>query len=198
MNRTTLETKTPLAPAHRDRETILQYLQTRHPANFQRLYRKYADKVFHKCLSLLKDESLARDARQEIFQKIFLNLRKFDGHSRFSTWVYSITYNHCIDRIRKGRRLRTVPLEHVGPMPEFENGVAEKVDLEKRIRRLEEILERMSPAEKALLVQKYQEGRSIKEIAGELGITESALKMRLKRAKHKVSKLYRATFGSEF
>lgn len=193
-----METKTPLAPAHQDRETILQYLQTRHPANFQRLYRKYADKIFHKCLSLLKDEGLARDARQEIFQKIFLNLRKFDGHSRFSTWVYSITYNHCIDRIRKGRRLRTVPLEHVGPMPEFENGVAEKVDLEKRIRRLEEILERMSPAEKALLVQKYQEGRSIKEIAGELGISESALKMRLKRAKHKASKLYSANFGSEF
>ncbi len=194
---TTLETKTPLAPAFQDRETILQFLHTRRPDHFQRLYRKYADKIYRKCLSILKDESLAQDARQEIFHKIFLNLSKFDGHSRFSTWVYSITYNHCIDRVRKAKRLRTTSLDQLGPIPESECGVEEKVLLEARIRRLEAILEGLKPAEKTLLVQKYQEGRSIKDIAAELGITESAVKMRLKRAKHKAGKLYLATFGTD-
>ncbi|MEM6316965.1 MAG: sigma factor, partial [Bacteroidota bacterium] len=76
-----------------DEELIRHYLDTQNSKYFDQLYSKYATKVFSKCISLLKDEAGAQDATQDIFLKIFLNLSKFSGKSKFSTWIYSITYN---------------------------------------------------------------------------------------------------------
>jgi DNA-directed RNA polymerase specialized sigma24 family protein len=54
-----------------DADVIRQYLRTQDPAYFSILYRKYAGKVYGKCLSILKEEELARDAMQEIFMDLF-------------------------------------------------------------------------------------------------------------------------------
>lgn len=73
------------------------YLKYQSEQCFSLLYNRYVKKVYAKCISILKEESLARDATQEIFLKIFLNLIRFEEKARFSTWVYAITYNYCID-----------------------------------------------------------------------------------------------------
>ena len=89
----------------KDIDLIQEYLRTKDARHFTTLYRKYSGKVYGKCLSLLREEHLAKDATQDIFMKIFLNLNQFGAQSKFSTWVYSITYNYCIDQIRKKKKM---------------------------------------------------------------------------------------------
>lgn len=88
-----------------DSELIARYLKEQNPEYFSALYRRYGGKVYAKCISMLNDEALAHDAVQDIFIKVFLNLSKFNEQSSFSTWLYSITYNFCIDMIRKKKKI---------------------------------------------------------------------------------------------
>jgi len=67
----------------------------------EELYKRYSTKIYRKCLSFVKEVSLAEDLTHDIFIKTLLNLAKFKKKSKFSTWIYSITYNYCIDFIRK-------------------------------------------------------------------------------------------------
>ncbi|MBL7825083.1 MAG: hypothetical protein JNJ57_00525, partial [Saprospiraceae bacterium] len=72
-----------------DSELISLYLREQNTTYFTYLYRRYAGKVFGKCYTMLSDEGMARDATQDIFIKVLLNLSKFTEQSSFSTWVYS-------------------------------------------------------------------------------------------------------------
>ena len=74
----------------KDDEVIHSYLGSQATGCFNLLYDRYASKIYSKCISLLKDESLAKDATQEIFTKIFLNLSKFGQKSKFSTQPFQV------------------------------------------------------------------------------------------------------------
>ncbi|MCY7329436.1 MAG: RNA polymerase sigma factor, partial [Saprospiraceae bacterium] len=99
-----------------DIELITRYLREQDSMYFTVLYRRYAGKVFAKCISMLADEGQARDATQDIFIKVLLNLARFTELSSFSTWVYSITYNYCIDLIRKKKKNILIFTEDMGRM----------------------------------------------------------------------------------
>ena len=177
-----------------DVELIELYLRTRNSGYFQMLYRRYSGKVYSKCISLLKEEALAQDAAQEIFTKIYLNLAKFSERSKFSTWVYSITYNYCIDFIRRKKKERNLFSAEVEDPPEQIEEVEDTALLEMEVGRLKIVLEKIPPGDKAILLMKYQQEMSIKEIAAALDKTESAIKMKIKRAKHKAQLVYKETF----
>mgnify|MGYP001800669194 FL=1 len=182
------------ANQHSDTELIQKYLSTRESAYFQVLYQRYSGKVYSKCISLLKDEVLAKDAAQEIFTKIFLNLAKFGERSKFSTWVYSITYNYCIDYLRKRKKETKLFSSEADDAPDVVEEVPDTALLEMEVKRLKVVLEKIPEGDKAVLLMKYQDDLSIKEIAQSLDKTESAIKMKIKRAKHKAQTVYRATF----
>lgn len=179
-----------------DDEVIKLYLKTRASAYFNILYRRYSAKVFSKCISLLKSEELAQDAAQEIFTKIYLNITKFSGKSRFSTWVYSITYNFCIDFIRKNKKQKSIFSDNIENAAEPIEEVPDKELLEMEISRLKKVLEDIPVGDKAILLMKYQDEMSIKEIAGILEKNESAIKMKIKRAKHKAQRSYKTLYSS--
>lgn len=169
-----------------DREVIRHYLKTQANPCFEVLYQRYGAKVYAKCLSMLKDEVMAQDATQEIFLKIFTNLSKFKEKSKFSTWVYSITYNYCIDFLRRRKRMGNVFSDEMEQAPDIpDDEISDKVLLEIEIQQLKEILDNIPVGDKAVLLMKYQDEMSIKEIAAVLDKTESAVKMKIKRAKDK-------------
>ena len=155
---------------------------------------KYSGKVFSKCISLLKNEALAQDATQDIFLKIFLNLSKFGGKSKFSTWIYSITYNYCIDLIRKGKKEKNIFSEDIEKAPDLAEEVPDSALLEIEVKKLKIILDKIPVGDKAVLLMKYQDDMSIKEISDSLDKSESAIKMKIKRAKHKVQKVYKEIY----
>lgn len=174
------------------------YLKAQDANYFSQLYRRYAGKVFAKCISMLGDHGLARDATQDVFIKILLNLSKFTEQSSFSTWVYSITYNYCIDLIRKKKKNILIFTEDMGRVSTAADvEIPDSVILEMETNRLEKVLNKLPVGDKAILDMKYTEDLSIKEIGEILNKTESAIKMQIMRAKIKAQDLYEDMFGTE-
>lgn len=177
-----------------DEEVIDKYLATQSSVYFSILYDRFITKVYSKCISLLKDEVKAQDAAQEIFIKIFTNLSKFNRKSKFSTWVYSITYNFCIDVIRKSKKQSKLFSDEEAEGQEIIEEVDDKVLLEMELDRLKIVLDLLNVDDKAVLIMKYKEGLSIKDISEVFDKTESAIKMKIKRAKHKCQLMYLETY----
>ncbi len=185
-------------PEMDDNEIIKAYREKRHGTCFRLLHDRYAGKIYGKALTMLKDEAQAKDATQEIFTKIFLSLGKFEGQSKFSTWVYSITYNFCIDLIRKEKRSRGLFADEVENPPDLE---VEEVDdgtlTTMKVNELREVLRNISEADRTLLLLKYKDSVKIKDIAKMFNKNESAIKMQLKRAKEKAKRKHEELYGKK-
>ncbi len=181
-----------------DSDLIARYLRDQNTMYFTVLYRRYAGKVFAKCISMLADEGLARDATQDIFIKILLNLSKFTEQSSFSTWVYSISYNYCIDMIRKKKKMPLLFTEDVGKVSQETNPeIPDSVLLEMKQERLEKVIERLPLGDKAILMMKYIDDMQIREIGDVLGKTESAIKMQIMRAKQRAQAIYEELYSND-
>ncbi|HMS28531.1 MAG TPA: sigma-70 family RNA polymerase sigma factor [Saprospiraceae bacterium] len=168
-----------------DEEIVSLYLSSQDEYYFSEIYQRYSGKIFGKCLSFFKDESEAADAVHDIFMKLLLNMSKFGEKSKFSTWVYSITYNYCIDTLRRGKKLQVTSIEEISGELDVEEDTDESwMDLiDMNI--IEDIMNKMHPQDKAVLLMKYIDDLSIKEICAILNKTESAIKMKIKRAKER-------------
>lgn len=187
---TTLE----IAANQSDEDIVKLYLKSHQSIWFDELYRRYSGKIYGRCISLLNNEVLAQDAVQDIFLKIITNLSKFKENSRFSTWVYSITYNWCIDLIRKRKKKHHVEISDDLTQIEVIEEVDDQFLIDTEISRLKVIMEQIPVADKAILLMKYLEDLSIKEITEALGKSESAVKMQIKRAKHRFKLIYFKNF----
>ncbi|MCU0345411.1 MAG: sigma-70 family RNA polymerase sigma factor [Saprospiraceae bacterium] len=180
-----------------DIDLIRKYLATKETRHFTALYRRYSGKVYGKCISLLKEEHLARDAAQDIFMKIFLNLGQFGEQAKFSTWVYSITYNYCIDVLRKKKKTGDIFSDDMERLPDLLEEVHDEALLTMQSDRLRVVLDNIPIGDKAILLMKYQDDLQIKDIAKMLNKTESAIKMKIKRAKHKAQMVYNDLYPEE-
>lgn len=173
-----------------DEEVVAQYLSTQKNYYFEILYNRYSSKIFGKCLTILKETNLAQDATQDIMMKILMNLSKFGGRSKFSTWVYSITYNFCIDYVRKKKKDKSMLVEDVSKFEGATDDVDDSKILEVRLSNLKVVMAKMPIGDQSVLMMKYLDGMSIKEISDTLAKSESAIKMKLKRAKHRFVKIH--------
>lgn len=156
---------------------------------FQILYKRYYTKVLNKCYSLTRNRKTSEELTEDIFSRVYEKLPTFKQLSSFSSWLYSITYNHSIDYLRVKKKLHYPEWNRENSIPEIldENEeIPEEIDFEK----LMGILELIHPEEKALLFMKYREDLSLKQIGSALRISEDAAKMRLKRARARVRYLY--------
>ena len=161
---------------------------------FSILYDRYSNKIYNKCYSFSVNDEEAKDLTQDVFIKLFSNLNKFKEKSKFSTWLYSFTYNYCVNYVNRdsGRKLNNISESldnHDYHLTKLED-VNEDEFLSMRVEKLKQSLELIEPAEKAILLLKYQDNISINELQALYEIGESAVKMRLKRAKLKVITAY--------
>jgi RNA polymerase sigma factor (sigma-70 family) len=177
----------------RDEEIVAKIISEAHADYFEILYNRYHTKVLDKCYSLLKNHQLAKDFTEDIFSKTYEKLKTFRNISSFSSWLYSITYNHCIDYLRHKKKLHYPEWNRENEIPEI---MDETEDHLKAINYddLLVVLDMIHPEEKALLVMKYQDNISLKHISESLRISEDATKMRLKRARTRVLYLYKEKF----
>ena len=183
---------TPAVPAAADladRELVTAILAGK-KRYLNELYHRYQDRVYYKCLAMVKDSSLAQDLAHDVFIKVFTNLHKYQGKADLSFWIYAITYNHCISHLKRARRLRFDPIhEAYDTEDEGAGTLDEKLLKELQLDQLERLLKQLKPEEEVLLILKYQEAMSVRQIAGILQLSESAVKMRLKRSRERLAKL---------
>ncbi len=171
-----------------DEQLVRMYIETQKNVFFEQLYERYVDKVYRKCLSFVKDRAKAEDFTHDIFIKLIVRLGSFKESSKFSTWLFSITYNYCMDQIRFEKKMAESDLDDEMDIADEESEDIEEMAMEAQ--QLRKALDSISPDERSILLMKYQDDFSIKEIADTFNLTESAVKMRLKRTKEKLKKFY--------
>jgi RNA polymerase sigma-70 factor (ECF subfamily) len=161
---------------------------------FQILYKRYYPKVVDKCYTLLKNKQFAKESAQDILSKVYEKLNSFKGLSSFSSWLYSITYNYCIDYLRSYKKLHYPDWNIRNELPEIIDETEEDLN-SLRYDRLMQTMDILHPEEKAMLIMKYNDNLSMKQIAEAMRITESAAKMRIKRAKARLVFNYRKKYS---
>jgi RNA polymerase sigma-70 factor (ECF subfamily) len=177
-----------------DEEIVLLIINSGNKELFELLYIRYFKKVRDKCFSFLKDSNLSEEFANDILTKAYEKIHGFKGNSSFSSWIYSITYNYCIDYLRLKKKLHYPEWNSNNEIPEIIDE-AETDFEEVNYENLLTIFELIHPEEKVLLLMKYQDNLSIKHIAKTLRISEDAVKMRLKRARSRVIYLYNQKFN---
>lgn len=176
-----------------DEELISKIVEKNDTHLFAVLYDRYASVVYNKCYGFSKNKEEAQDLTHDIFIRLFVKLRSFKGKSKFSTWLYSFTYNFCVNYVQRNKEKKkervTVVTDNVKENSD-EDEVDEAVLFQLKAETLARALEIIAPSDKIILLMKYQDDMTIKEISQALTIGTSAVKMRLKRAKEKVIKVY--------
>ena len=176
----------------KDEELVALYVDSQRNAYFEEIYERYANKVYRKCYSFVYNQEKAEDFTHDIFLKLIVKIGTFKESAKFSTWLYSITYNYCMDQIRVTKKQHEVPLDE---NYDVEDDADEGDFASMQGTGVRKSLEQIPSDEKALLLMKYQDDFSIKEIADTLNISESAVKMRLLRSKEKLRKVYLENFA---
>jgi len=114
----------------------------------------------------------------------------FKEDAKFSTWLFSITYNHCMDLLRSNKkRVVTVYEETADLVDEYDMLAVFEAD-EVNMQSLKHALDQLNLDDKALLFMKYMDDLSIRDIAKTFKLTESAVKMRLMRSREKLKRKY--------
>ena len=149
---------------------------------FVQLYQRYRDPIFRFCFRLLGGQSSAEDATQEVFVKLYKARRRYTAQAAFSTYLYRIAKNHCLNVLAKAERrlVEAMPdAEHAssGHSPERRAGQSA---LREDIR---QALQKLPAQQSAAFVLVHYEGQSYREAADILDSSESAIKSLVYRAR---------------
>lgn len=156
---------------------------------FRLLFETYKDKVFSIAVySFSGDQAAASDVSQQIFLKLMTAITQFRGDSAFTTWLYRMVVNACIDEQRKRRRF--LPFGDSVPMSKIED----RRPQEKHYARLEvsesvqAAIKELTPKLRMPILLKYVEGLSYEEIAAVMGCSKGTIASRLNRGHRSLAK----------
>jgi RNA polymerase sigma-70 factor, ECF subfamily len=156
---------------------------------FRTLVSRHIDRAFALALRILGNRADAEDVVQDAFLKVWLHRGRWeDGRAKFSTWLYRVVTNRCIDFTRQPRG------EDVDNVPEL---AADQPDAVTSMHRdevhgmLEVAMKRLPDQQRIAVVLSYHENLSNSEIAEVMGTTVSAVESLLKRGRQQLRKLLR-------
>lgn len=164
---------------------------------FRELVERHSRDVFRLAFRITGEEESAEDVVQETFLSAYKSLARFDGRSRFGTWLHRIAVNHAIEVLRRRQRI-TRPLSLPAGLEELEAEAAafEPVSIDPSPERraastqiaaaARRALSALTPMEKTAFALRHFEGCSIAEIGSTLGVRESATKQAVFRAVRKL------------
>lgn len=168
--------------------SVIEACQQGDRAAFQVLFETYKDKVFSIAVYSSGDRSVADDVTQQIFLKLFTAIRQFRGDSEFTTWLYRLVVNACLDERRRRRRL--LPWGETVSM----RNTSDKKPQEKQYARLEvreavqAAISELKPKFRLPILLKYIEGLSYEEIASVMGCSKGTVASRLNRGHSQLAK----------
>jgi RNA polymerase sigma-70 factor (ECF subfamily) len=160
---------------------------------FAVLYDRHAKTVFNKCLGFANSKEEAQDLTHDIFVQLFVKLRTFKGTSKFSTWLYALTYNFCVNYVTRNKYKKNEKIADSDDelLLDDKEDESEAILMEIKYDKLQTILNKLELNDRIILLMKYQDDFSIKDIQDAIELSESAVKMRLKRAREKVIEAYK-------
>ena len=178
-----------------DEDLVFEIIRTNDRALFAILYKRFYRLVYNKCYGFSKNKQEAEDLMHDVFIRLFFKLKTFKGSSKFSVWLYSFTYNFCVNYVNrnsyKKKQKITVITDRIKDIKDNnDDDVNDVTFFELKSEKLKKALAIIPASEKNILLMKYQKDLSINDISEMLALGHSAVKMRIKRAKQKVVKVY--------
>jgi RNA polymerase sigma-70 factor (ECF subfamily) len=176
--------------------SLIRRAQEGDRAAFDALVRIYDQNVLRLALQVVGSQEEARDLYQEAFLKVYRSIGQFRQEAKFSTWLYRVVMNVCLDHLRRRNSRKEVPVPQV---EEGETEFLQTVQDERptgdpeRVRRSREIgdrirlaMERLNPRERMVFELKHYQGLRLRAIGEICNTTEQTAKNCLSRATHKL------------
>jgi RNA polymerase sigma-70 factor (ECF subfamily) len=146
---------------------------------FEELVRRHRLGTYRVALRMLGDQGDAEDATQDAFVQAWRNLGGFRADAAFSTWMYRVVTNRCLNMLRARRRTEQLPETHEAPASRPDRIAEARWQVED----LKRAIIRLTPEQRAPLVLRELQGCSYEEIAEALELSIPAVKSRLHRAR---------------
>ena len=149
----------------------------------------YKDLVFTLALRMVKNREEAEEVSQDTFIKVYKSLNRFKGDSKFSTWIYRVAYNTCLDRLKKNKRQEyTVAIDEYTEhqVKTLENALDALEEQEKQLA-IKKCLEMLPSEDSFILTLYYFEELSLDEISKITGLKPNNVKVKLFRSRKKLA-----------
>jgi len=160
---------------------------------YRHIVQQYQVPVFRYCYHMLGAVEEAEDAVQEVFIKAYRKLDRYKEGTSFSSWLYKIAYNHCVDHLRKRRYCQFVPLcdSIIGDS----DTMSCSLENDELSQPLQQAISKLSPDDRTILMLRVLEEKSYEEIAGILGKRSSTVRKRYERLRKKLQQSINETKG---
>jgi|SRR3990172_332199 len=188
-------TRATTQPSTEEERVLIDRVKAGEYEAFEAIFRRYVAQVHRQVFKLIGNEAETEEVVQEVFLAVHQKIRTFRGDSAFSTWLYRLTMNVGLTRLRKRKRNREVYLDdylprfqedghhQVRPVVNWGDELDLRLEKEELQRLIREALDQLPPVDKAVIVMSDLEGLSNREIGEGLGLSIPAVKSRLHRSR---------------
>ena len=179
----------------REEKLLIERLKGGDEDALEAFFNKYSTRLYNVGYRILGDVPDTQEVIQDVFWTAYRKAKSFRGNSQFYTWLYRLTINAALGRIRRSKKNQEVEYEEflpkfqedghhlVRPVVDWSDTLDENYAKQEIQQLLNEALEQLKPIDKSVVVLSDLEGMSDKEIAAALKVTVSAVKTRLHRAR---------------
>ena len=166
---------------------------------FAVLVDRYKDLVYTLALRMMKHTEEAEEAAQDTFIKAYKSLDKFKGESKFSTWIYRVAYNTCLDRLKKNKRQKyTVEInEYTEHQVKTLDNALDNIEAKEREQTIQDCLALLPSEDSFLLTLYYFEELSLEEIGIIVDLKPNNVKVKLFRSRKKLATVLRKKLDNE-
>ena len=161
---------------------------------FRELVDEFKDFVYTITLRVLTDPAEAEEAAQDSFMKAYKNLNKFEGKSKFSTWLYRIAFNTAISYTRK-KRVQTTHIDEIR-IRKYDS-ISDNLEADDRSTQIALAMKKLLPMDATLLDLFYLKELSLEEISTVTNLKSNAIKVKLFRARKRMAKELRTLLEHE-
>ncbi|SFC59206.1 RNA polymerase sigma factor [Flavobacterium phragmitis] len=166
---------------------------------FAVLVDRYKDMIFTLALKMVKNREEAEEVAQDTFIKIYSSLNKFKGESKFSTWIYKIAYNTCLDRLKKSKKddLNISIDDFSSHLIKTMDNALSALEEKERKQTIQKCLNLLPSDENFLLTLFYFDDQNLEEIGKIMNISANNAKVKLFRSRQKLAVILRQQLEPE-
>jgi len=167
---------------------------------YAELVHRYKDYVFTLALRFCKNREDAEEVSQDIFIKVYRSLADFKGTSKFSTWLYTITYNTSVTFLRKKKMdVKSIDDDHTFLQLENQESSfsANQMEQKSRVNHVNQAIGKLSADDSQIITLFYKMEQSFEEIGVILGLEPNTVKVRLHRARQRLKEKLEKDYKSE-
>lgn len=169
-------------------KTYLSALKNDDVVAFNKLFSEYGKRLYHFSFGYLKSKEEAEGVVQEVFLKIWRNRKQLKPELSFKAYLFKIAYHHILELFEQINRRQAYRHKIIDDAVLFTDETNERLNYQILLEKVESLIQKLPPRQKAILLKRKKEGVPIKEIASQLGISPKTVENHLTEALKNIKK----------